>query len=95
MSATDSAAKQRDVILFDGVCHLCSGTVVFVLKRDRARRFAFATLQSEVGQTILGRAGLPLDENETLVLVEGDRITRVGGFRPASGSFRTSSWVAS
>ena len=73
MSATDSAAGQRDVILFDGVCHLCSGTVGFVLTRDRSRRFVFAPLQSEVGQTILGRAGLPLDENETLVLVEGDR----------------------
>ena len=73
MSATDSAAGQKSVILFDGVCHLCSGTVVFVLTRDRSRRFVFAPLQSEVGQTILGRAGLPLDENETLVLVEGDR----------------------
>ena len=52
---------------------MCSRTVVFVLTRDRSHRFVFAPLQSEVGGTILGRAGLPLDENETLVLVEGDR----------------------
>ena len=68
----DSTAGHKPLILFDGVCHLCSGAVVFILRRDRSRRFAFAPLQSEVGQKILGRLGMPLHENETLVLVEGN-----------------------
>ncbi|PYQ94301.1 MAG: hypothetical protein DMF96_26650 [Acidobacteria bacterium] len=34
------------VILFDGVCNLCSGFVQFVIAHDPAGRFRFAALQS-------------------------------------------------
>jgi predicted DCC family thiol-disulfide oxidoreductase YuxK len=40
----------RHLILFDGMCGLCSRTVQFVLIRDRAGLFAFAPLQSEMVQ---------------------------------------------
>jgi predicted DCC family thiol-disulfide oxidoreductase YuxK len=61
------------VVLFDGVCNLCNGTVVFIAKRDPAGRFSFAALQSPVGRRLLGRFGLPDDELETLVLIQEDR----------------------
>ena len=73
MKATESEAGRKDIIIFDGVCHLCSWTVVFVLMRDRSHRFACVPLQSEAGKTILGRCRSKFDENEMLVLVEGDR----------------------
>jgi predicted DCC family thiol-disulfide oxidoreductase YuxK len=41
------------IILFDGVCHLCAGSVQFVIKRDPHKRFRFARLQSKVAQQIL------------------------------------------
>ncbi|RLQ96230.1 thiol-disulfide oxidoreductase DCC family protein [Falsibacillus albus] len=40
------------VILFDGVCNFCNGSVQFILKRD-AGYFRFASLQSEAGQRLL------------------------------------------
>ncbi|WP_238354556.1 thiol-disulfide oxidoreductase DCC family protein [Fulvivirga marina] len=43
----------KDLILFDGVCNLCNGTVNFVLDRDRSRCFVFGSLQSEKSKEIL------------------------------------------
>ncbi len=34
------------VVLFDGTCNLCNGVVQFILKRDKAGVFKFASLQS-------------------------------------------------
>ena len=39
----------RDAIVFDGECVLCSGFFRFMLKRDRAGRFRYATAQSDLG----------------------------------------------
>ncbi|MFM2164362.1 MAG: hypothetical protein RL325_799 [Planctomycetota bacterium] len=47
------------IILFDGVCNLCSGTVRFLVKRDRAARFRFASLQSDAARRICREHGLP------------------------------------
>jgi predicted DCC family thiol-disulfide oxidoreductase YuxK len=59
------------IVLFDGVCHLCTSTVQFIIKRDPQGYFTFASLQSEVGRTLLEEHGLQPDALETLVLVEG------------------------
>jgi predicted DCC family thiol-disulfide oxidoreductase YuxK len=61
------------VVLFDGVCNLCNGTVAFAIARDSASRLRFAVCQSEAGQALLRRFGLPLREFESFVLIEGDR----------------------
>jgi predicted DCC family thiol-disulfide oxidoreductase YuxK len=59
------------ILLFDGVCNLCSGVVQWVIAHDRAARFRFASLQSEAGRALLAQHGLPLDALDTVVLVEG------------------------
>ena len=45
------------LVLYDGVCGLCSRLVQFLLRRDRRRLFSFASLQSPVGQSVVERAG--------------------------------------
>jgi predicted DCC family thiol-disulfide oxidoreductase YuxK len=35
------------IVLFDGVCNLCSASVRFVIQRDTKKKFLFASLQSE------------------------------------------------
>ena len=67
-----NAASGDAIILFDGVCNLCSGAVKFVLKRDRKKWFRFAALQSETGRQLLEFHGLPRDSMETIVLIEGN-----------------------
>lgn len=61
------------IVLFDGVCNLCTGGVQFILRRDPKKRFRFASLQSEIGQGFLRRFGIPPDELETMVLIAKDR----------------------
>jgi predicted DCC family thiol-disulfide oxidoreductase YuxK len=63
----------RPIVLFDGVCNLCNGSVTFIVKRDPGRWFRFAALQSAAGATLLRQFGLPADALDTLVLVEGNR----------------------
>lgn len=66
------SAQSSPILLFDGVCHLCAGSVQWVLKRDRAGLFRFASLQSEVGQQFLRRLGVP-EKMDSVVLVVGAR----------------------
>jgi predicted DCC family thiol-disulfide oxidoreductase YuxK len=61
------------IVLFDGVCHLCTSTVQFVIQRDPHGYFTFASLQSEVGSTLLAKHGLQPDALDTFALVEGSR----------------------
>lgn len=40
------------IILFDGLCNLCNGSVNFILKRDKDKKYKFASLQSEIGKEL-------------------------------------------
>ena len=62
------------VIYFDGVCNLCTGTVQFVLKRDKRKVFRFASLQGEGGRKMLNAHKLPAQHYQTFILEEGARI---------------------
>ncbi|KRF01104.1 hypothetical protein ASG89_26225 [Paenibacillus sp. Soil766] len=61
------------IILFDGVCLLCSSSVQFILRNDPKGVFHFASLQSEFGHKLLAQHKLPVDQLSTIVLIEGDR----------------------
>jgi predicted DCC family thiol-disulfide oxidoreductase YuxK len=65
--------EHQRIVLFDGVCNFCNGTVQFVIKNDPAKRFKFAALQSETGQALLQKHGFSLSDFDTFVLVDGDR----------------------
>lgn len=65
--------ENQPIILFDGVCNLCSGIVLFTIKRDPEGVFRYAPLQSEVGQILLRQFNLPADEYHSFILVEGNR----------------------
>ena len=63
---------ERLNILFDGVCNLCSGFVVFTIKRDPDAKFKFASLQSNEGGNLQKEFGIDPDNIKTMVLVEND-----------------------
>lgn len=61
----------RPLLLFDGLCGLCSRSVQFVAKRDRHKRIYFTSLQSEVGHAILAEYCFEEDITpETMILID-------------------------
>lgn len=65
------------VILFDGVCNLCNGSVQYVIKHDKQGLFRFASLQSDSGQELLQQYQLPQSDFTSFVLMEkGEIYTR-------------------
>ncbi|MCW3080343.1 thiol-disulfide oxidoreductase DCC family protein [Segetibacter sp.] len=65
---------QHPVILFDGVCNLCSNAVQFVIKRDKKNLFWFASLQSSFGQELLNKYRLPSTGFDSFILLENKTI---------------------
>ena len=69
------------VVLFDGVCNLCGAWARFLIRADKKHIFKLAAMQSEEGESILRWHGLPTDQFDSMVLVEGARIsTRSAAF---------------
>ena len=62
------------VILFDGVCNLCNGSVNFIIDRDKQQYFKFASLQSDEAAQLLAAHALPANSLDSIVLVEGGRL---------------------
>lgn len=55
------------IILFDGVCNLCTWSVQFIIKRDPKEQFSFASLQSDVGKSLLEKHHLS-DVNSVVLI---------------------------
>ncbi len=83
------------VILFDGVCNLCSSSVQFVIKHDKRRQFRFASLQSPFGQAVLQQFGLPATTFNSFILLENNQVyTRsTGGLKAAKKLDGIYSWL--
>src|SRR5258706_2699744 len=62
--------KRQKIILFDGVCNLCNGSVNFILKQERSALFDFASIQSETGKALLQWCGLPENFSEAVIYIE-------------------------
>ena len=73
--AEPGPAVARPVILFDGVCLLCSTFIQFVLDHDGGT-FDFATLQGATGTKLLTQHGLPLDVSTVVMIDEAGVHTR-------------------
>lgn len=68
----------RPLIVFDGVCVLCTGFARAVVRLDRAERFRFATAQSPLGEALFRHFELPTDVYQTnLVIIDGVGYTRI------------------
>ncbi|MEO7312484.1 MAG: thiol-disulfide oxidoreductase DCC family protein [Chitinophagaceae bacterium] len=71
MAMTDT---NQPVVLFDGVCNLCSSAVQFIIKHDKKKQFRFASLQSHFGQKILNENNLSPTDLSSFILLENGKI---------------------
>ena len=81
MDQADPSPKDRPLIVFDGLCLLCSANARFVLRHDRERRFRLTTAQGPVGADLYRRFGLATDDYETMIVIdeEGRLLTESDG----------------
>lgn len=58
------------LMLFDGLCSLCCGSVRFVANRSLADQLHFLPMQSEVARPLLRRHGLPEQNFSTMAVIQ-------------------------
>lgn len=62
-----------NVIVFDGVCVLCTAWLRFVLKHDHAKLYKFSTMQSPAGRELLALHDLNPDDPATLLVLTAEK----------------------
>ncbi len=65
-------SSNKKIILFDGVCNLCNGSVVFIIKRDKKDVFRFAAIQSEEGQELIQKYNIDTSKIDSILLLDGE-----------------------
>lgn len=88
-----------NLILFDGVCNLCTKSVQFIIRHDKQAAFRFLSIQSDLGREVYRASGLDPDDLQTFALVARGRTlirsdaaieiaAQFGGFWRLLGMFR-------
>ena len=65
--------EPRPLVLFDGTCNLCNGSVRFILKHDSRKRFTFLSSRTPEGAALAAQHGFTGPTPGSMVLVVGDR----------------------
>ncbi|WP_255194197.1 thiol-disulfide oxidoreductase DCC family protein [Natronobeatus ordinarius] len=82
----EDVSANHPVLLFDGVCNLCMGSVQFVIRRDPEGVFRFAPLQSPVAEELLEDTDVDPEALDSVVLVDdGDAYEKSDAVLRAAG----------
>ncbi|MBH0169087.1 thiol-disulfide oxidoreductase DCC family protein [Fictibacillus sp. 18YEL24] len=75
------------VLLFDGVCNLCNGSVQFILKHEKSEKLKFSAIQSVAGQKLLSQYSIDPEQTNSVILIsdevvytESDAVAKVAEF---------------
>jgi predicted DCC family thiol-disulfide oxidoreductase YuxK len=61
------------IVLFDGVCNFCNGSVNFIIEHDKAGYFKFSPLQSEIGEELTAKYGINKTDTDSVVVIENEK----------------------
>ena len=67
--------KHRKLILFDGVCNLCSASVQYAITHDKNNVFMFAALQSDIGTKVINRFNVDPSKTDSILLYSPEKET--------------------
>jgi predicted DCC family thiol-disulfide oxidoreductase YuxK len=68
-------------MLFDGICHLCNGSMRFIVKRDPQGKIKFAPIQSPLGSKLYRQHGLDPTAPSAMLF-----ITPLGAFQASDAA---------
>jgi len=63
----------RHLIIFDGVCNFCNGSVNFIIRHDSQGQFVFTPMQSDLAQQKIDEYGITNVGVDTFLLIKNDR----------------------
>ena len=66
--------KNRYIVIFDGICNFCNGSVNFIIKRDPKGVFSFAPMQSEIAQELMQKHKIEKEELDTFLLFKNGSV---------------------
>ena len=66
--------NDKMIVLFDGVCNLCIGSVKFIIKNDSNDKFRLAAIQSPEGQKIIKKFSIDIEKIDSVVLIKKNKI---------------------
>ena len=66
---SNTAWPDDGIILYDGICVLCSGWMRFVLRRDRDALFRFTPIQSDYGSAMARTLGIDPEDPDTNAVI--------------------------
>jgi predicted DCC family thiol-disulfide oxidoreductase YuxK len=70
MTRETQLPEGKHIVLFDGVCNFCNGSVRFIIKRDKKDLYRFASLQSELGEKLTEERGIDTDQIDSIILIQ-------------------------
>jgi len=62
----------RHLVIFDGVCNFCNGTVNFIINRDAKGVFCFSPMQSDLAKQLAGKHLIKDVGVDTLLLLKNN-----------------------
>lgn len=65
--------KNKNIIIFDGICNFCNKSVNFIIKRDTKVHFLFTPIQSDVAKEIMHKYDLNSKDIDSIILIKDDR----------------------
>ena len=62
------------IIIFDGICNFCNGSVNFIIARDPEGKFTFAPMQGESAKALMKQYGIENPDLDTFLLIKDDKL---------------------
>jgi predicted DCC family thiol-disulfide oxidoreductase YuxK len=66
--------ENNAIVLFDGECKFCNGSVNFIIERDKNAYFKFAPNQSDLAQDLFKKYKVDKANIDSLVLIENEKV---------------------
>jgi len=68
-------SQEKIVVMFDGVCNLCNGLILFLIPRDPRGIFVFSPLQSEQSKKVLAeKTNLNPNQLDSVVVIVNGKV---------------------
>ena len=62
------------IVIFDGTCNFCNGSVNFIIARDPESKFNFAPMQGESAKVLMKQHGIDNPDLDTFLLIKDGKL---------------------